>query len=112
MTALSLADAWLAKAQITTGRLRNKDLAALSIPADSSSRVSEPPWIYRRIIRVSAGSYVTASRGRQLCDEVGLQPTVFYRQKEFFMNGAAAFEQKARPRTPLSLEDSRCRWRA
>src|SRR5215208_6880197 len=34
----------------------------------------------------------------ELCDEVGLQPTVFYRwQKEFFENGAAAFEQKARP---------------
>ena len=31
----------------------------------------------------------------KLCDEVGLQPTVFYRwQKEFFENGAAAFEQK------------------
>ena len=30
----------------------------------------------------------------KLCDEVGLQPTVFYRwQKEFFENGAA-FEQK------------------
>jgi transposase len=30
-----------------------------------------------------------------LCDEVGLQPTVFYRwQKEFFENGAAAFEQE------------------
>src|SRR5438045_9710996 len=34
----------------------------------------------------------------KLCDEVGLQPTVFYRwQKELFENGAAAFEQKARP---------------
>ena len=34
----------------------------------------------------------------KLCDEVGLQPTVFYRwQKEFFENGAAAFEEKARP---------------
>jgi|SRR5579872_3171104 len=33
----------------------------------------------------------------ELCDELGLQPTVFYRwQKEFFENGAAAFEQKAR----------------
>ena len=33
-----------------------------------------------------------------LCDELGLQPTVFYRwQKEFFENGVAAFEQKARP---------------
>src|SRR5882724_4469175 len=30
-----------------------------------------------------------------LCDELSLQPTVFYRwQKEFFENGAAAFEQK------------------
>jgi len=33
-----------------------------------------------------------------LCDEFGLQPTVFYRwQKEFFENGTAAFEHKARP---------------
>jgi transposase len=31
----------------------------------------------------------------KLCDELGLQPTVFYPwQKEFFENGAAAFEQK------------------
>jgi transposase-like protein len=30
-----------------------------------------------------------------LCEKLGLQPTVFYRwQKEFFENGAAAFEQK------------------
>jgi len=37
----------------------------------------------------------------KLCDELGLQPTVFYRrQKEFFENGAAAFEQKARPTPP------------
>jgi transposase-like protein len=34
----------------------------------------------------------------KLCDEFSLQPTVFYRwQKEFFENGASAFEQKARP---------------
>jgi transposase len=34
----------------------------------------------------------------KLCDELGLKSTVFYRwQKEFFENGAAAFEQKARP---------------
>ena len=34
----------------------------------------------------------------QLCDELGLQPTVFYRwQKEFFENGAAAFQQEGRP---------------
>ena len=42
----------------------------------------------------------------RLCDEVGLQPTVFYRwQKEFFENGAAAFEQK-RP-TNHSAEQER-----
>jgi len=34
----------------------------------------------------------------KLCDELGLQPTVFYRwPKEFFENGAAAFQTKARP---------------
>ena len=34
----------------------------------------------------------------ELCDKQGLQPTVFYRwQKEFFENGASAFEQKGRP---------------
>ena len=33
----------------------------------------------------------------KLCDELGLQPTVFDRwQKEFVENEAAAFEQKAR----------------
>src|SRR6266571_4977107 len=32
-----------------------------------------------------------------LCDELELQPTVFYRwQKEFFENGAAAFQTKGR----------------
>ena len=53
---------------------------------DPTAAVASPPW----------------TRGEEpipkLCDEVGLQPTVFYRrQKEFFENGAAAFEQKARP---------------
>jgi transposase len=33
-----------------------------------------------------------------LCEELGLQPTVFYRwQKEFFENGASAFQSKERP---------------
>ena len=33
----------------------------------------------------------------KLCDEFGLQPTVFYRwQKEFFENGGAAFQAKVR----------------
>ena len=31
----------------------------------------------------------------KLCDELGLAPTAFYRwQKEFFENGASAFQQK------------------
>jgi transposase-like protein len=33
----------------------------------------------------------------RVCDELELQPTVFYRwQKEFFENGAAAFQTKGR----------------
>ena len=33
-----------------------------------------------------------------LCEELGLQPTVFYGwQKEFFENGASAFQAKERP---------------
>ena len=33
----------------------------------------------------------------KLCDELGLQPTVFYRwQKEFFENGTAAFGRQTR----------------
>jgi len=43
----------------------------------------------------------------KLCDEMRLQPTVFYRwQKEFFENGAAAFDQKKRP-TDHSTEQER-----
>ena len=41
----------------------------------------------------------------KLCDELGLQPTVFYRwQKEFFENGAAAFATKARSHRPPDQE--------
>lgn len=33
----------------------------------------------------------------EFCDELGLQPTVFYRwQKQFFDNGAAAFQQQGK----------------
>ena len=40
-----------------------------------------------------------------LCEEFGLQPTVFYRwQKEFFENGAAAFQQKVRSNQPAEQE--------
>jgi transposase-like protein len=41
----------------------------------------------------------------KLCDELGLQPTVFYRwQKEFFENGAAAFQAKTRNNHPAEQE--------
>ena len=40
-----------------------------------------------------------------LCDERGLQPTVFYRwQKEFFENGAAAFQQRGRTKHQAKQE--------
>jgi len=40
-----------------------------------------------------------------ICDEIGLNPNVFYRwQKQFFENGAAAFEQ-----TPTRGKDRRMR---
>jgi transposase len=43
----------------------------------------------------------------ELCDEVGLRPTLFYRWlKEFFENGAAAFDTKA-TRRQLSQEQER-----
>jgi transposase len=43
----------------------------------------------------------------KLCDEMGLQPTVFYRwQKEFFENGVAAFEPRDHPTTPPSRSGS------
>jgi len=43
-----------------------------------------------------------------LCEELGLQPTVFYRwQKKSFENGAAAFQSTERPRR--QAEESRNR---
>lgn len=41
----------------------------------------------------------------KLCDEAGLQPAMFYRwQKEFFENGAAAFQSKTRTNAPAEQE--------
>jgi transposase-like protein len=41
----------------------------------------------------------------KLCDDMGLQPTVFYRwQKEFFENRAAAFQTKDEVLTELMAE--------
>jgi putative transposase len=43
-----------------------------------------------------------------LCEEQGLQPTVFYRwQKEFFENGAAAFQSKERPSRQVEEKQKR-----
>ena len=43
-----------------------------------------------------------------LCEELGLQPTVFYRwQKEFFENGAAAFQTPERPRRQAAEKQKR-----
>ena len=43
-----------------------------------------------------------------LCEELNLQPTVFYRwQKEFFENGAAAFQAKERPSRQLDEKQKR-----
>src|SRR5438093_9396985 len=43
-----------------------------------------------------------------LCEELGLQPTVFYRwQKEFFENGAAAFQATERPRRQVEEKQKR-----
>ncbi len=42
-----------------------------------------------------------------LCEELGLRPTVFYRwQKEFFENGAAAFQQE-RPHRQVDEKQKR-----
>jgi transposase len=43
-----------------------------------------------------------------LCEELGLQPTVFYRwQKEFFENGAAALQSKERPARQVEEKQKR-----
>ena len=44
----------------------------------------------------------------ELCGEKGLKPTVFYRwQKEFFENGAAAFQSKERPTRQVEEKQKR-----
>ena len=51
----------------------------------------------RREGRHSEAAFAGEGAVSTLCDELGLQPTVFYRwQKEFFENGAAAFQTKRR----------------
>src|SRR5947209_1146384 len=44
----------------------------------------------------------------ELCEELGLRPTVFYRwQKEFFENGAAAFQSQERPHRQMEEKQKR-----
>jgi transposase len=44
----------------------------------------------------------------ELCEELGLRPTVFYRwQKELFENGAAAFQSQERPRREVEEKQKR-----
>jgi len=44
----------------------------------------------------------------ELCEELGLRPTVFYRwQKEFFENGAAAFQSQERPQRQVEEKQKR-----
>ena len=43
-----------------------------------------------------------------ICDELGIAPTLFYRwQKEFFENGAAAFQSKQRPAVQVEEKQKR-----
>jgi transposase-like protein len=44
----------------------------------------------------------------ELCEELGLRPTVFYRwQKELFENGAAAFQAQERPHRQVEEKQKR-----
>ena len=46
-------------------------------------------------VRILRGHVIDQVPVSDLCDELGLQPTVFYRwQKEFFEHGAADFEHQ------------------
>ncbi len=45
----------------------------------------------------------------ELCEELGLRPTVFYRwQKELFENGAAAFQSQERPHRQVEEKQKQC----
>lgn len=45
-------------------------------------------------VRILRRHFIDQVAVSDLCDELGLQPTVFYRwQKQFFENGALAFER-------------------
>ena len=44
----------------------------------------------------------------ELCEELGLRPTMFYRwQKELFENGAAAFQSQGRPHRQVEEQQKR-----
>jgi transposase-like protein len=47
-------------------------------------------------------------RVSELCEELGLRPTMFYRwQKELFENGAAAFQSQGRPHRQVEEKQKR-----
>jgi transposase len=50
-----------------------------------------------RILRLHLIDRVPVS---DLCDEFGLQPTVFYRRQNFFEHGSAAFERQTNGKGP------------
>src|SRR2546427_9540652 len=60
----------------------------------------------RRPPRSTLFPYTTLFRSvSELCEELGLRPTMFYRwQKELFENGAAAFQSQGRPHRQRSEE--------
>ena len=44
----------------------------------------------------------------ELCEELGLRPTMFYHwQKELFENGAAAFQSQGRPHRQVEEQQKR-----
>jgi transposase len=58
-------------------------------------------WRERSSVKIAERTY-------ELCEELGLRPTVFYRwQKELFENGAAAFQSQERPRREVEEKQKR-----
>jgi len=56
-------------------------------------------------VRILRRHFVEKAPVSDLCDEHGMHPTAFYRwQKEFFENGAAAFERRRNGRSSKDEE--------
>src|SRR2546427_5458150 len=63
----------------------------------------------RRPPRSTLFPYTTLFRSvSELCEELGLRPTMFHRwQKELFENGAAAFQSQGRPHRQVEEKQKR-----